>query len=136
MAKTLLEIYMEDSSKPYSLEQAKTARDEGIKKGTQNINFAWQNAALEAVYRCATQNRSFIVDDVWQYLYDDIGIRDAHTANNRVMGTIMTQAKKYRWIKATDNYKASSRTTSHANPRRVWESLLYDSSSHNYRMEI
>ena len=136
MPRTLLDIYTEDSSRPYSLEQAKTARDEGMKKGKQNINLQWQNAALEAVYKCATQNRSFIVDQVWQYLYDDIGMREAHTANNRVMGTIMTQAKRYRWIKPTDNYRASSRTTSHANPRRVWESLLYDPASHNYRMEI
>ena len=136
MPRTLLDIYTEDSSRPYSLEQAKTPRDEGMKKGQQNINLQWQDAALEAVYKCATQNRSFIVDQVWQYLYDDIGMREAHTANNRVMGTIMTQAKRYRWIKPTDNYRASSRTTSHANPRRVWESLLYDPASHNYRMEI
>ena len=136
MPRTLLDIYTEDSSRPYSLEQAKTARDEGMKKGQQNIHLQWQDAALEAVYKCATQNRSFIVDQVWQYLYDDIGMREAHTANNRVMGTIMTQAKRYRWIKPTDNYRASSRTTSHANPRRVWESLLYDPASHNYRMEI
>ena len=107
-----------------------------MKKGQQHINLQWQDAALEAVYKCATQNRSFIVDQVWQYLYDVIGMRDAHTAINRVMGTIMTQAKRYRWIKPTDNYRASSRTTSHANPRRVWESLLYDPASHNYRMEI
>ena len=136
MPRTLLDIYTEDSSRPYSLEQAKTARDEGMKKGQQNINLQWQDAALEAVYKCATQNRSFIVDQVWQYLYDDIGMREAHTANNRVMGTIMTQAKRYRWIKPTDNYRASSRTTSHANPSRVWECLLYDPASHNYRMEI
>jgi hypothetical protein len=136
MPRTLLDIYTEDSSRPYSLEQAKTARDEGMKKGKQNINLQWQNAALEAVYKCATQNRSFIVDQVWQYLYDDIGEKKANTHNNRVMGTIMTQAKRYRWIKPTDNYRASSRTTSHANPRRVWESLLYDPASHNYRMEI
>jgi hypothetical protein len=136
MPKTLLEIYMEDSLRPYSLEQARTARDEGIKKGTQNINFAWQNSALDAVYRCATQNETLIVDDVWQYLYDDIGRIEADTANNRVMGTIMMQAKKYRWIKATDNYKASARTTSHANPRRVWRSMLYDSTSRSYRMEL
>ena len=136
MPRPLIDIYTPDSSRPYSLEQAKTARDEGMKKGQQNINLQWQDAALEAVYKCATQNRSFIVDQVWQYLYDDIGMREAHTANNRVMGTIMTQAKRYRWIKPTDNYRASSRTTSHANPRRVWESLLYDPASHNYRMEI
>ena len=136
MPRTLLDIYTDDSSRPYSLEQAKTARDEGMKKGKQNINLQWQNAALEAVYKCATQNRSFIVDQVWQYLYDDIGMREAHTANNRVMGPIMTQAKKYRWIKATDNFRKSARVKSHANPRTVWESRLYDPASHNYRMEI
>jgi hypothetical protein len=137
MAKTLLEIYMEDSSRPYSLEQAKTARDEGMKKGKQSINPWWREHALDAMFECAANNRELIVDDVWQYFYDAVGKRDAHTHDNRVMGSVIAEAKKYRWLKPTDRYKPSSRTTSHANPRRVWESLIYRQTEYQQReMEL
>jgi|TARA_R100001530_G_scaffold130453_1_gene101405 hypothetical protein len=111
----------------YDLEQAKTARDEGMKQAESKIDPKWRQHVLEAIRRCAAEKKELLVDDVWRYLEDAIGKEEAETENNRKMGPLMTEARKNQWIKRTNpaRYEASARKSSHANPRVVWESLIY-----------
>ena len=125
MVRTLMEIFSDKNKSPLSLEAAKEARDKGIKQVQDNADRKWQDTALAAVHQCAFGKESFIVDEVWEYMYDLHGAEQAHTRDNRAMGSIIVEAKKYGWITATNEYRPSARTKSHGNPRRVWKSLIY-----------
>ena len=57
----------------YDLEQAKTARDEGMKQAESKIDPKWRQHVLEAIRRCAAEKKELLVDDVWWYLEDAIG---------------------------------------------------------------
>ena len=95
------------------------ARDDAITRVGDNAHQAWKDVALEAVYQAARANRTFIVDEVWRYMPDDISTHDL-----RAMGPVMLKAIKAGWIVSTDEYTNSARVTAHQNPRRIWQSLI------------
>ncbi len=112
MVRALATLYTNSEREPLSLEEARTAG--GI------VPHTWRDMAITAVYQCAFKEKSFTVDVVWEYIEGSLNAPDP-----RVMGRIMLDAKKYRWITPTGTYRPSGRAKSHGNSRPMWESLIY-----------
>lgn len=94
-------------------------RDAALIQVEEHAATAWKNAALEAVIKAAATLGFFIVDDVYQWIPDDIKTHDL-----RAMGPVMLQAKELGYIEPTGTFKPSYLPGRHAGPRRVWKSFL------------
>jgi len=103
----------------FDARRSEKARDEGIARVEEAARTMWREAALEAVYQAALNERRFIVDEVWSYMPEGVDTRDL-----RAMGPVMRRAVKAGWITATSEYRNSTRVSAHSNPRRVWQSRL------------
>lgn len=80
---------------------------------------AFRREALRAVWDVAVARESFIVDAVWEAMSVPWAVSD-----KRAMGAIMQEAKHRGWIAPSDCFVASAQVACHANPRRVWRSLV------------
>lgn len=100
--------------------QAAAARDAGIDKVEAGASEAFMAAAFAAISDLAGQDREFIIDDVWTMRRDWPETRD-----KRAMGGAMRQARAAGLIEPTDVFRSSAQVRCHANPRRVWRSLVW-----------
>lgn len=107
--------------------EAKILRDRAMGK-LQKANTDFIHRAMDAIERVASRRREFIVDQVWDELVRVtlLGAQQGTGAtDNRAMGVAMREAAKLGIIRPTGFYRASNQPQCHANPRRVWESLVY-----------
>jgi len=91
-------------------------RDEAIARVDANAHQRWKVAAMEAVQAVAAMRDTFTTDDVWAVL----GGFDVSTHELRAMGAVMQTAKKRGLIRATSDFRMSTRPECHARPVRVW----------------
>lgn len=105
----------------FDAQGARDARDEAMARVDEHAEEEWKRAALDAIEAVATWRDEFTTDAVW-WMLDHSGAGDAREA--RVMGPLMTEAARRGWIARTDRTHNSVRVECHANPKRVWKSLL------------
>src|SRR5688500_12797206 len=86
----------------------------------EHANKDWYAAALKQVHWLCLSIKEFPTDDVHAVL----DRMDVTTPEARAMGSVMTEAMKKGWCKATGQYKATVRPEAHRRPIRIWESLL------------
>lgn len=106
------------------LTEAKVARDRAMGK-LHKTNVLFVNQAMEAVERVASRHREFIVDDVWFELFRNLDFIEP--TDRRAVGIALREAAKLGVIRPTTRFEASVQAQCHSNPRRVWQSLTYDS---------
>lgn len=94
-------------------------RDEAITRVEAHAAPAFLDLALGAIERVARQRERFIVDEVWVELGGS-----APTHEKRAMGAAMRIAVSRGIIAPTPDFRASEQRQCHANPRRIWRSLL------------
>jgi hypothetical protein len=99
---------------------AQVARDEAVALGDLHAAELFRVAAFAAVDRVARARARFIVDDVWAAM----GAAAPSTHDKRAMGAVMQRACKVRLIAPTADFQPSAQRQCHANPRRVWRSLV------------
>lgn len=104
-----------------SLEKARVARDEALIAVDQHASQAFKDAAFSALEHAAREHEYLIVDRVWEYMGDNAPT----THEKRVMGAIMRLGHRDALIEPTDTFEPSAQTQCHANPRRIWKSLVY-----------
>ena len=121
MVRSLATLYANLKKEPLSLEEARAKQGAVVREKR-----AWWDTAIQAVYHCAYKNQSFTVDAVWECMRE-IGTADEvrNISDNRAMGRLMLDAKKYQWVISTGAYRASAEPTSHGNALTVWKSLIY-----------
>jgi hypothetical protein len=100
------------------LPAARAARDEGIARGAESAGEDFAASAELAIRITARWNREFIVDDVWR------NMNRSRYGDNRAMGAAIRKAVRAGVIAPTERYRPSSQPNCHANPRRVWRSLI------------
>lgn len=101
-----------------SIAEARAERDEAMAKVHSNADPIWLAAAWDAVCKCARLNKTFTVDEVWDYIPDTISTHDS-----RAMGPVIKRAQTEGVIEKTDAFLPSIRR--HATPQRVWKSLVF-----------
>lgn len=94
-------------------------RDRGMHSVSHNAG-DWSIRAAHALKECARDHYEFIVDDVWRYM-DPADVPH----DGRAMGPILMTAARQGLILNTRRIRLSDRTTSHRNPRPIWQSLIY-----------
>ena len=102
------------------LAEAKTQRDDGIRRAAEHAADSWRFHAEQAVLRAARKLPELTVDDVQLEMPVEIT-----THEGRAMGAVMLAAAKVGWIQPTDRFKPGNQPKSHRNPRRVWKSLVW-----------
>lgn len=104
---------------------ARENRDAAIEQVDGAATEQWKARALQAVGRAAVRQELLIVDDMWtEFRAADEDFADTGTHELRAMGAVVLQACQRGWLARTDMYRASERPNCHANPRRVWRSLI------------
>ncbi len=77
---------------------------------------SFQTVALRTIKQMVEEEGgTFIVDDVWARMPDDIDVDD-----RRQMGCAIRAAKDKGWILPTGTYRMSGQPQCHQNPRQVW----------------
>lgn len=107
----------------FDLPAARAARDEAVERVESAADGRFNDQAFHALDRVARRIRLFIVDDVWKELGADQAIASTH--DKRAMGAVMQRGRREGLIMATADFKASAQKQCHANPRRIWSSLVY-----------
>jgi hypothetical protein len=97
---------------------ARDARDAALEHVSSSAE-DFIDAAVLAIERVARRCPLFIVDEVWREL------GDVTTPEKRAMGAAMQRAHHARLIAPTQDFQASTQVQCHANPRRVWRSLVW-----------
>lgn len=111
----------ETSTSPtFNAPEARAARDEAIDRVVEHADGDFIDQAIIAIGRVAATREEFIVDEVWKEIDPS-----AQTHEKRAMGAAMQMAKKGGLIAPTDRFSPSEQVQCHANPRRVWRSLVY-----------
>ena len=103
----------------FDLPAARSARDIAITRGADHASSDFIERAYLAVCAVACRETEFIVDAVWTELGSVPSTHD-----RRAMGSVMLRAVRDRIIKPTEEFRASAQRQCHANPRRVWRSLV------------
>ena len=108
------------------LAEARTLRDRALGR-LAKVNGAFVNLAIDAVERVANRKPEFIVDDVWTEvrILEQASETQHWPTDKRAMGIAIREAAKLGIVRATPNFRPSNQPQCHANPRRVWESLVY-----------
>jgi hypothetical protein len=101
-------------------------RDKSVLQAGNNANSEWKNLAYIAVESVARKKQRFTSDDVVKILEELEKMNEVYTHEKRALGGVMAKARKDKIMKPTDEFRASERKQSHANPKRVWESLIYN----------
>ena len=101
------------------LPAARAGRDIAIARGADHASSDFTERAYLAVCTVACRELEFIVDAVWMEL-GSVPL----THDKRAMGSVMLRAVRDRIIKPTEEFRASAQRQCHANPRRVWRSLV------------
>ena len=102
----------------WSYAESVRARDKGIALAEYGATQAWRADALNAVHACAQVYAEFTADDVWLIL-------KRRTGEPRALGSVMQSARRKGWIAPTDRFTPTHKTSQHAQPIRVWKSLVH-----------
>lgn len=102
---------------PLNLPAAKVARNDALATVSAHAPEGFQEEALLAVRQAAAAHDTLIVDDVWTYL-------GSKPFEARAIGPVMARARALGIIAPTNEFRASAQPQCHANPRRVWRSLV------------
>lgn len=116
---------MTEQASIFDFVEAMEARDEALTRVDANADDDWKATALRAVGWLAMTQDRFTTDDVWAVLVD----RKEATHEPRALGPIMLRARKLGYITGTTEYVLSMRPECHRNPKKVWRSLLSDTST-------
>jgi hypothetical protein len=107
---------MEFQRRLFDVDAGRAARDEALAVvGGDDPN--WKDRALEACYQVALTNRMFASDDIWRYGLDK-------PREPRALGPVMMRACKLGYCERTEMTRASSSVTQHAQPIRIYRSLV------------
>ena len=112
---------MEEQLNIFDYAESLNRREMAIAQVDQNAEPEWKDVALKALYEVALTRRTFIVDEIWKEMPDDIT-----TGENRAMGAVVRRGLGRGWIEGTEQYAPSRKVTSHGVPRQVWRSLIYE----------
>jgi len=97
---------------------SQSARDEGIEAAERHADADWKRDALAAVRAVAESHPTLMVDDVWAS-----GLE--RPREGRAIAGVLRKAEGNGWIETTGMVRPSRQEHCHANPRRVYRSLLY-----------
>lgn len=86
----------------------------------------WKKICLNCIKWICSVLPEFTSDDV-EYAMTKY-YPDVKTHDTRARGALMLQAAKNGWCSTTMTFKKSIRKEAHSNPKRVWQSHLYDAS--------
>ena len=100
-----------------TLFDAEEARDEAIARVEAGAG-DWVQRARDAAIMVALGRFDFTTDDVWDALGED------RPAEPRALGSVMKQLAGEGRIRATGEYRKSSRVDCHARPVAVWRVCL------------
>lgn len=81
------------------------------------VDEKWKKQALEAVREVAEKKAEFTADDVWA-----TGLKKPGEA--RVLGPIMSNAKRNGWIEDSGRHTDTKQSASHSAPIRIWSSKI------------
>jgi|TARA_R110000851_G_scaffold88336_1_gene192995 hypothetical protein len=101
------------------MKSGKELRDISMSQVERNAHELWKEAALEAVIKTAKSNSEFTSDTVWLNIESDV-----RTHEPRAMGPIMMRAKKLGWVEPSLEFRPSTKRSQHAQPLRVWKSMI------------
>jgi hypothetical protein len=91
---------------------------EAIERVKRNAEPKWLKAALDAITSLALeQNICFTTDDVWHLL--EVGNVEP-PREPRAMGAVMRTAQGRGIIRATEEYRKSTRVECHGRPVMIW----------------
>jgi len=100
------------------LSTAEDERNEAMRRVERNTDPAWAETALGAVRETARTRVELTTDDVWARLY--------YPRERRALGPVMAKAVRQGWIRSTGEVRKSIRPETHANPKAVYESLIFE----------
>lgn len=92
-------------------------RDEAVQR-VEAHNAAWVDETVEVLFAIASRQRFLTSEDVW-------AARRSTPREGRAMGAVMTRGKTLKWIAPTPDFVPSVIAHHHANPTRIWRSLIY-----------
>jgi hypothetical protein len=101
------------------LAAAITARDNAVTRVGAHADPDWVEQTLDVIYCLAVSHDEITTDDIWQTVGEV-----AATHEPRALGSVMRQAARLGYVRATDRYTPSARPACHARPVRVWASLI------------
>jgi hypothetical protein len=101
-----------------TLFDAMEARDEAIARVEAHAPEGWVQRARETVTLVARSRFDFTTDQVWDALGDD------RPHEPRALGAVMKAMARDGAIRATGEYRKSSRVDCHARPVAVWRVVL------------
>lgn len=107
------------------LPAAQQAREVAIAAVDDHADVGFRDQAFLALDRLARRQARLIVDDVWTELRAEPMIES--TSDKRAMGAVMQRGFREGLIRPTQDFQASAQRQCHANPRRVWASLVCES---------
>jgi hypothetical protein len=117
----MIDLFDFEASKAES-EAAKKAAMEQVE---ENANQAWNELMLEQVRLTAMEKHQFTSDDVMdRYLTLDDPKPVTHEL--RAMGPVLVRAAKAGYCRKAEGAVSSRRRASHAGPRAVWISLIWE----------
>jgi hypothetical protein len=96
-------------------------RDDAIARVEANADPAWKALAYDAVIEVARTHVTFTTDEVW-FVLAERNVRPPHEP--RAMGAVMQRAKREKVVRATPEFRETTRPQAHCAPVRVWESLV------------
>jgi len=101
-----------------TLFDAEEARDEAIARVEAHAPEGWLQRAHDKVQLVALARFDFTTDQVWDALGED------RPAEPRALGAVMKAMARDGKIRATGEYRKSSRVDCHARPVAVWRVCL------------
>lgn len=91
-------------------------RDEALAQLQRNTSEAWRRCAYTAVEFLCQDHATMTSADVWEQLEAWGGVAPH---DRRAMANVMLDMARAGWLRATADYRATSRA--HGRPMRVWE---------------
>jgi hypothetical protein len=101
-----------------TLFDAEEARDQAIARVEANAPEGWVQRARDTVNLIALSRFDFTTDEVWDALGED------RPPEPRALGAVMKSMARDGYIRATGEYRKSSRVDCHARPVAVWRVVL------------
>jgi hypothetical protein len=95
----------------------------GIAQAKRNATAEWLKLALQCVRAVAIARHEFTADDVMALM--DRLENKPETHNLRAMGAVVQSALRAGWIVSTNKVVNSKRKGQHAQPKRVWKSVIF-----------
>jgi hypothetical protein len=104
------------------LDSEARARAAAIQSADDHSNPSWNLYARHVIEHVARTNATFISDAVW-----DAGLGKPPEA--RALGAVMRWAQREGLIAPTNETRPSAQAGCHQMPRRVWRSLVFETTS-------